>query len=66
MLQEKISSCAGLVGSRLTFILHWNAHSPIIFKSFFRSIFEATAFLTTENKEMASGNNLGFDAKLLI
>ena len=46
-LREKISSCACLVRSGAKLILHWNAHSTIFFNSFFRSIFEASAFLTT-------------------
>ena len=64
LLREKINSCACLVGSGLKFIFHWNAHSPIFFKSLFRSIFEASTFVTTEKSEVSSANNLGFDAKL--
>ena len=63
-MREKISSCACLVGSGLKLIFHWKTHSPIFFKSLFRSIFEASTFLTTEKSEVSSANNLGFDAKL--
>ena len=58
-----MSSCACLVGSGLKHIFHWTAHSPIFFKSLFRSVFEASIFLTTEKSEVLSANNLGFDAK---
>ena len=61
--KKKISSCACLVGSVLKFIFHWNTHSPIFFKSLFRSMFETSTFLTTEKSEVLSANNLGFDAK---
>ena len=61
---RKISSCACLVGSGLKFIFYWNAHSPVFFKSLFRSIFEASTFLTTGTSEVSLTNNLVFDAKL--
>ena len=62
-LPEKTIYCACLVGSGLKLIL--KANSPVFFKSLFRSIFEASTFLTTEKSEVSSANNLGFDAKLL-
>ena len=69
-MREKISSSACLVGSGLKLIFHWNVHSRIFFKSLFRSIFEASKFLTAEKSEVSSANSLGFDAnfsdKLLI
>ena len=65
-LREKISSSAYLVvGSGLKFIFYWNGYSPIIFKSLFRSIFEVSAFLTTEYSEVSVANNLRFDDKFL-
>ena len=45
-------------------IFHWKPHSPVFFKSLFRTIFEALRFLATEKSEVSSANNLGFDAKL--
>ena len=33
------------------------------FKLLFRSIFEASTFLTTEKNDVSSANNLGFDPK---
>ena len=45
---------------------HFPLESPFtyLFKSLFRSIFEASTFLTTEKSEVSSANNLEFDAKL--
>ena len=60
---REISSCDCLVGSGLKFIFRWNAHSPIFFNSLFRSIFEASTFLTTEKNEVLSVNNVGYDVK---
>ena len=34
----------------------------LFFESLFRSIFEASTFLTTEKSEVSSANNLGFGA----
>ena len=61
-MREKISSCACLVGSGLKLTFHWNAHSPIFFKSLFKPTFEASTFLTPEKSVVSSANNLGFDA----
>ena len=62
--KKKISSCACLVGSGLKLTFRWKAHSPIFFKLLFRSIFDASAFLTTNKSDVSSANNLGFDARL--
>ena len=58
-LHEKISSCTCSVASGLKFILQWNAHSPILFTSLFRSIFETSTFSTTEKSEVSPASNLG-------
>ena len=63
-LREKISPYASLVGSGFKFIFHWIEHSPIFFKSLFKSIFEVSAFLTTEKSEVLPANNLGFDFEI--
>ena len=51
-LQERISWCACLIGSRVKFISHWNAYSPIFFRSLFSSIFKASTILTSEGSEV--------------
>ena len=52
--------------SRIRIEAHFPLENPFIylFRSLFRSLFEASTFLTTEKSEVSSANNLGFDAKL--
>ena len=59
----KITSWACFLGSGLNLIFHWKAQSLIFIKSLFRSFAVEFIFWTTENREVSSANNFGFEVK---
>ena len=59
----KITSWACFLGSGLDLILHWKAKTFIFIKSLFRSFAVEFIFWTSENREVPSANNFGFDVK---
>ena len=61
---EKITSCACLLGSGLKLIFYWNAYLFIFFRSSFKFFADKVISWTTENREVSSGNSLGFEIKL--
>ena len=61
----KITSWACFLGSELNLIFHWKSQSLIFIKSLFRSFAVEFIFCTTENREVSSANNFGFEVKPL-
>ena len=59
----KITSWACLVGSELNLIFHWKPQLFIFIKSLFKSFTVEFVLWTTENREVSSANNLGFEVK---
>ena len=59
ILQEKITSCACLVGSRLKLIFHLVVQSLIFSKSSLRLFAEVFKLWTSEKRDMSSANNSG-------
>ena len=63
-LWEKITSWAGLLGSGLKPIFHWEAQLFILLKSWFNLFAGECLSFITEKSVVSSANSLGFEIKL--
>ena len=59
----KITYWACFLGSGLNLIFHWKGQSLIFIKSLFRLFAVEFIFWATENREVSSANNSGFEVK---
>ena len=58
---EKITSCAGFLGSGLKSIFHWYAHWEITIRSRFKYLADSLGSWTIEKREVLSANNLAVE-----
>ena len=60
----KMTSWSCLVGSGLKLIFHWKAHLLFSFRSLLWFLAVLSGFLTVENRDVESSNNLGLHLRL--
>ena len=58
---EKITSCAGFLGSGLKSIFHWYTHWEITLRSRFKYLADSLGCWTKEKREVSSANNLAIE-----
>ena len=58
---EKITSCAGFLGSGLKSIFHWYANWEITLRSRFKYLADSLGSWTIEKRDVSSANNLAIE-----